>query len=77
LNNNAVNNQELLNVTITDKIADKLGILLNRLKTPRFLPTFRWAEDVGFVLEGRNNNIDKDLKFTGFDFAGKKFSSRF
>jgi hypothetical protein len=71
LNNNAVNNQELLKCTITDKISDKLGILLNRLKTPRLLPTFRWAEDVGFVLEGRNNNIDNDLKFTGFDLAGK------
>jgi hypothetical protein len=70
LNSNSVNNQELIKINITDKVGDKINTLLERLNDPAGLPTFRWAEDYGFVLESRNNNSDTDLKFTGFDLDG-------
>jgi hypothetical protein len=70
LNSNSVNNQELIKINITDKVGDKINTLLERLNDPAGLPTFRWAEEYGFVLESRNNNSDTDFKFTGFDLDG-------
>ena len=71
LNSSSVNNQDLIKLNPLDKIYTKLGQLLERLNTPEALPTFRWAERYGLVLESRNNNIDKDLKFTGL--AGNQY----
>jgi hypothetical protein len=65
LNSSSVNNQDLIKLNPLDKIYSKLGQLLERLNTPDALPTFRWAERFGLILESRNNNIDRDLKFTG------------
>ncbi len=70
LNSSSVNNQDLIKLNPLDKIYDKLGQLLERLNTPDALPTFRWAERYGFIMESRNNNIDKDLKFTGLNPQG-------
>ena len=70
LNSNSVNNQELIKINITDKVGEKINTLLERLNDPAGLPTFRWAEEYGFVLESRNNNPDTDFKFTGFDLDG-------
>jgi hypothetical protein len=73
LNSSSVNNQDLIKLNPLDKIYTKLGQLLERLNTPEALPTFRWAERYGLVLESRNNNIDKDLKFTGLNAAGNQY----
>ena len=73
LNSSSVNNQDLIKLNPLDKIYSKLGQLLERLNTPDALPTFRWAERYGFILESRNNNIDKDLKFTGLNSAGNQY----
>jgi len=73
LNSSSVNNQDLIKLNPLDKIYTKLGQLLERLNTPEALPTFRWAERYGLVLESRNNNIDKDLKFTGLNAAGSQY----
>lgn len=70
LNSNSVNNQELIKINITDRIGEKLNILLERLNDPAGLPVFRWAEEYGFVLESRNNTSDTDFKFTGFELDG-------
>lgn len=75
LNSSSVNNQDLIKLNPLDKIYDKFGQLLERLVTPDALPTFRWAERTGFILESRNNNIDKDLKFTGLEGNGYIFNS--
>jgi hypothetical protein len=48
--------------------------LYERLNNPYSLPTFRWAERYGFILECRNNYIDNDLKFTGLNAAGTGYS---
>jgi len=70
LNNESTNNNDLIKLNPTDTISSKLKLLLNRLNTPFFLPTFRWAEKYGFILESRNNFEDTDLKFTGLNQAG-------
>ena len=75
LNSSSVNNQDLIKLNPLDKIYDKLGQLLERLNTPDALPTFRWAERVGIILESRNNTIDNDLKFTGLEGNGYIFKS--
>ena len=73
LNSSSVNNQDLIKLNPLDKIYTKLGQLLERLNTPESLPTFRWAERYGLILESRNNNIDRDLKFTGLNPAGNQY----
>jgi hypothetical protein len=73
LNSSSTNNQDLIKLNPLDKIYDKLGKLLERLNNPYSLPTFRWAEKYGFILECRNNYIDKDLKFTGLNPAGTQY----
>lgn len=73
LNSVSTNNQDLIKLNPLDKIYDKLGKLLERLNNPYSLPTFRWAERFGFVLECRNNYIDSDLKFTGLNPAGSQY----
>lgn len=73
LNSQSVNNQDLIKLNPLDKILDKFDQLLERLNTPDSLPTFRWAERYGFILEGRNNNLDSDLKFTGLNDAGSAY----
>jgi len=77
LNNESVNNNDLIKLNPTDLIGDKLKLLLQRLNTPFALPTFRWAENYGFILESRNNYLDTDLKFTGLNEngSGYKFQS--
>lgn len=67
LNTQSVNNQDLIKLTPVDKIKDKLELLIERLNVPGALPTFRWAENFGFVLAGRyrEDALDNDLKFTG------------
>ena len=70
LNNQSTNNNDLIKLNPTDLIGDKLKLLLQRLNTPFALPTFRWAEKYGFILESRNNYTDTDLKFTGMNSAG-------
>ena len=73
LNSSSTNNQDLIKLNPLDKIYDKLGKLLERLNNPYSLPTFRWAEKFGFILDCRNNYIDKDLKFTGLNPAGTQY----
>ena len=73
LNNESTNNNDLIKLNPTDTISSKLKLLLARLTTPFFLPTFRWAEKYGFVLESRNNFEDKDLKFTGLNANGNGY----
>jgi hypothetical protein len=73
LNSNSTNNQDLIKLNPLDKIYEKLGKLLERLNNPNSLPTFRWAERYGFVLECRNNYLDDDLKFTGLNEAGTAY----
>jgi len=73
LNSSSVNNQDLIKLNPLDKIYSKLGQLLERLNTPDALPTFRWAERYGLVLESRNNYIDQDLKFTGLNPNGNAY----
>ena len=73
LNSNSTNNQDMIKLNPLDKIYDKLGKLLERLNNPYSLPTFRWAERYGFILECRNNYIDDDLKFTGLNKAGTAY----
>jgi hypothetical protein len=75
LNSSSVNNQDLIKLNPLDKIYDKLGQLLERLNTPDALPTFRWAERTGLILESRNNTVDEDLKFTGLEGNGYIFNS--
>jgi hypothetical protein len=67
LNTQSVNNQDLIKLTPVDKILGKLQLIIERLNVPGALPTFRWAENFGFVLAGRYREeaIDNDLKFTG------------
>ncbi len=73
LNSNSTNNQDLIKLNPLDRIYDKLGKLLERLNNPYSLPTFRWAERYGFILECRNNYVDNDLKFTGLNSAGTAY----
>ena len=73
LNSNSTNNQDLIKLNPLDKIYEKLGKLLERLNNPYSLPTFRWKERFGFVLECRNNSVDNDLKFTGLNPAGTAY----
>ena len=73
LNSSSTNNQDLIKLNPLDKIYDKLGKLLERLNNPYSLPTFRWAERYGFILECRNNYTDNDLKFTGLNSAGTAY----
>jgi hypothetical protein len=73
LNSNSTNNQDLIKLNPLDRIYEKLGKLLERLNNPYSLPTFRWAERYGFILECRNNYIDNDLKFTGLNAAGTAY----
>jgi len=73
LNSQSVNNQDLIKINPLDRIVDKLDLLLQRLNTPDKLPVFRWAERYGFILEGRNNTVDKDLKFTGLNANGNAY----
>lgn len=73
LNSNSVNNQDLIKLNPLDKIYEKLSKLLERLKNPYSLPTFRWAERFGFKLECRNNYVDNDLRFTGLNAAGTAY----
>ena len=71
LNTQSVNNQDLIKLTPVDKILDKLTLIIERLNVPGALPTFRWAENFGFVLAGRYREeaVDNDLKFTGITAA--------
>ncbi len=66
LNLQSVNNQDLIKLTPVDKILEKFILLIERLNVPGALPTFRWAENYGFVLAGRYrpDALDNDLKFT-------------
>ena len=73
LNSSSTNNQDLIKLNPLDKIYEKLGKLLERLNNPYSLPTFRWAERYGLVLDCRNNYIDNDLKFTGLNSAGTAY----
>ena len=73
LNSNSTNNQDLIKLNPLDKIYEKLGKLLERLNNPYSLPTFRWAERFGFILECRNNYVDNDLKFTGLTDSGTAY----
>lgn len=67
--NNPAANQDAIRATNLDKIGDKLQVFLTKLMTLEQLPTFRWLEDSGFVLDARyaDANIDQDLKFVGYD----------
>jgi hypothetical protein len=71
LNTQSVNNQDLIKLTPVDKILDKITLVIERLNVPGALPTFRWAENFGFVLSGRyrEESVDNDLKFTGITSA--------
>ena len=53
LNTQSVNNQDLIKLTPVDKVREKLQLIIERLNVPGALPTFRWAENFGFVLAGR------------------------
>ena len=77
LNTQSVNNQDLIKLTPVDKILDKLSLILERLNVPGALPTFRWAENFGFVLIGRYrpDAADNDLKFTGITAASNGIGS--
>lgn len=74
LNSNSTNNQDLIKLNPLDKIMEKLVKLLERLNNPYSLPTFRWAERSGFILECRNNFVDNDLKFTGLTANGRAYN---
>ena len=74
LNSNSVNNQDLIKLNPLDKILEKLNKLLERLNNPYSLPTFRWAEKSGFILECRNNYVDSDLRFTALNAAGTGYT---
>jgi hypothetical protein len=67
--NNPAANQDAIRATNLDKIGEKLQVFLTKLMTLEQLPTFRWQEDTGFVLDARyaDANIDQDLKFVGYD----------
>lgn len=77
LNTQSVNNHDLIKLTPVDKILDKLTLLIERLNVPGSLPTFRWAENYGFVLVGRyrDDASDTDLKFTGITAASNGIGS--
>lgn len=77
LNTQSVNNQDLIKLTPVDKILDKITLLIERLNVPGALPTFRWAENFGFILAGRYraDAIDNDLKFTGIRAASNGIGS--
>jgi hypothetical protein len=74
LNSSSTNNQDLIKLNPLDKIIEKLDKLLERLNNPYSLPTFRWKEGYGFILECRNNYLDTDLKFTGLNQFGNGYS---
>ena len=74
LNSSSTNNQDLIKLNPLDKIIEKLDKLLERLNNPYSLPTFRWKEGYGFILECRNNFLDNDLKFTGLNDFGNGYS---
>ena len=74
LNSNSTNNQDLIKLNPLDKIIEKLDKLLERLNNPYSLPTFRWQEGFGFLLECRNNYVDTDFKFTGLTIYGNEYS---
>jgi len=77
LNTQSVANQDLIKLTPVDKILDKLTLILERLNVPGALPTFRWAENFGYVLAGRYrpDAIDSDLKFTGISYEPGRIGS--
>ena len=67
--NNPAANPDAIRATNFDKIGEKMGVFLSKLMTLEKLPTFRWLENTGFVLDARyaDNNLDDDLKFFGYD----------
>lgn len=67
--NNPAANPDAIRATNFDKINEKINVFLSKLMTLEQLPTFRWLEDSGFVLDARyaTSNLDDDLKFFGYD----------
>jgi hypothetical protein len=67
--NNPAAAPDAIRATNFDKVSDKMSVFLQKLMTLEKLPTFRWDEQSGFVLDARyaSNNLDDDLKFFGYD----------
>jgi hypothetical protein len=72
--NNPAAAPDAIRATNLDKIGDKLRVFLNKLFELEELPTFRWDERAGFVLDARYavSNLDTDLKFFGYDLDTKQ-----
>lgn len=67
--NNPAAAPDAIRATNFDKISEKMSVFLSKLMTLEKLPTFRWDEQSGFILDARYaaNNLDDDLKFFGYD----------
>lgn len=76
LNDNASNDQDLININVTDDIADKIDKILTKFNAlpqdnlKNVYPVFRWDElSEKFVVTSRYSDryLDSDLKFIGQD----------
>jgi hypothetical protein len=76
LNDNAANDQDLINISVQDNIKDKIDKILTKFNAlpqdnlKNVYPVFRWDEvSEKFVITSRYNEryIDSDLKFIGQD----------
>jgi len=67
--NNPAANPDAIRATNFDKISEKISVFLSKIMQLEKLPTFRWAEDSGFILDARYavNNLDDDFKFFGYN----------
>ena len=71
LNANPAAYQDSMKALPTDKIAERLHPLLEKMNTLGQQPVFRWDESNGiFKLEARYKTVDSDLKFLGIGNFG-------
>lgn len=77
ISDNAATSQDSIQATQYDRIGPKINTFLEKLVRLTKQPTFRWEENVGFVLDARyaNENCDTDLKFVNYDFDNDYINS--